>query len=208
VAFTVTFRTSDPPPPVQTLAEWLTERGEPFVPEGDDTLVLRALPLRFVSSSLHTSLQAQLEVTANLPLTRLVDTVFDVSNRIGADVNLAGRGAMSRPELWMLLADEQDRVRIASALKVAREHGDADEIHKRLWALVASLRPGRDDRWDAVGERVVELVEVGPAISVDEARWHKADAQPGDLVPIPVQHSVHCLVWRWLSEAYPRLVSG
>jgi hypothetical protein len=207
VAFTLTFKTSDPPPPVATLCEWLTERGEPSAVEGEDTVALRALPMRFVTGSGQGSLRAQLDLVPQLALTRVVDTVFEVSNRIGADVHLAGRGEVSRPELWMLLADAQDRLRIAAALKVAREHGDADEVHKRLWALIASLRPGRDDRWDAVAERVVELVEVGPGIALDQARWHKADAAEGDLVPVPVEGFVHCLVWRWLSEAYPRLLT-
>ncbi|MEQ1569084.1 MAG: hypothetical protein ABMA64_25835 [Myxococcota bacterium] len=207
MAFTVTFKSSDPPVPVGTLADWLTERGEPFVAEGEDTLALRAIPLTFVSSPLHTSLQAHLEVGPHVVLTRMVDTVFDVSNRVGADVHLAGRGATSRPALWMLLADEQDRVRIAAALRAAREHGDADEVHKRLWGLIASLRPGHDDRWDAAGERVIELQEVGLGITLEQAQWHRADAAVGDLVPVPVGGLVHSLVWRWLSDAYPRLTT-
>src|SRR5688572_28685361 len=100
VAFTVTFRSSEPPTPAPTLAEWLTERGEPFAPEGDDTLVLRALPVRFLTTP-SSSLQAQIEVVPNLMLTRLVDTLFEVSVRAGTDVHLAGHGPVTRPELWL-----------------------------------------------------------------------------------------------------------
>lgn len=196
MAFTVTFRSSTLPPPVPTLAEWLTERGEPFAAEGEDTLVLLAVPVRFTSSPHHPALQAQIDVVANLALTRLVDTLHDVSLRVGADLSLAGRGTVSRAQLWMVLADEQDRVRVAEALKRAREHGDADEVHKRLWAQIASLRPGHDDRWDTAAERVVELRE-----GVEQARGDDG----GDLVYVPVDGFVHCLVWRWLAEAYPRL---
>ena len=207
MAFTVTFPTSGPPTPVSTLSEWLTERGEPFVAEGEDTLALRAVPVRFVASQQNTSLQAQLEVVPNLALTRLVDTVFEISKRAGADVNLAGHGPQTRAQLWMRLADEQDRLRIALALRQSREHGNADEVHKRLWRTIACLRPGRDDRWDVTGERVVELVEVGDAVSVEEARWHAPDPKEGDTIAVPVVGHVHCLVWRWLSEAYPGLTT-
>ena len=207
MAFTVTFPTSGPPTPVSTLSEWLTERGEPFVPEGDDTLVLRAVPIRFVASPQNASLQAQLEVVPNLALTRLVDTLFEVSKRAGSDVNLAGRGPVTRADLWMRLADEQDRMRIAIALRQSREHGNADEVHKRLWRIIACLRPAHDDRWDATSERVVELVEVGEGVTLDDARWHAADPKLGDTIAIPVMGHVHCLVWRWLSEAYPGLTT-
>lgn len=208
MALTVTFPTSGPPTPVQTLAAWLTERGEPFT-EGEDSVALRALPVRFVSSPLNASLQAQLEVVTSMPLTRLVDTLFEVSVRAGADVNLAGHGPITRPHLWLLLADEQDRMRIAAGLRRAREHGNADEVHKRLWAIVAAVRGGHDDRWDATAERVVEMLEVGDAVSVEQARWHapdpNVDPKVGDAVAVPVSGYVHCLVWRWLSEAYPGL---
>lgn len=208
MAFTVTFPASGPPAAVETLAEWLTERGEPFAREGDDTLVLRALPMRFVSSPGHASLQAQLDVTATVPLTRLVDTLFEVSMRAGSDVNLAGHGPIARAELWMRLADEQDRLRLGQALHRARDHGQRDEIHRRLWALLASLRPGRDDRWDTQQQRIVELVEVGDGLSVEEARWHAEDPKPGDVVPVPVRGYLHCLAWRWLSEAYPGIAEA
>lgn len=208
MAFTVTFPATAPPVPVETLCAWLTERGEPFAREGEETLALRALPLRFVSAPGQASLQAQLDVTPTVPLSRLVDVLFEVSMRAGADVNLAGHGPINRPELWMRLADEQDRLRLAAALHRAREHGQRDEIHRRLWALIASLRPGHDDRWDTTRQRIVEWVEVGDAVSVEEARWHAEDPKPGDAVPVPVQGFLHCLAWRWLSEAWPGIAEA
>lgn len=205
MAFTVTFPSTAPPPPVPALAEWLTERGEPFLPDGEDTLSLRALPVRFVASHKDASLKAQLEVVPDLALTRLVDTLFEVSMRAGTDVNLAGHGPVSRSQLWLRLADEQDRMRIARALARAREHGNADEVHKRLWAMIACLREDHDDRWDAAGERIVAMLEVGESISVEDARWHTEDPKPGDSIAVPVTGELHILVWRWLSEAYPGL---
>lgn len=204
MAFTVTFRSASPPPVAASVAEWLTERGEPFAAEGEE-LALLAVPVRFVASSPH--LVARIDVTANLALSRVVDTLHDVSLRAGADLSLAGRGMVTRPQLELLLADEQDRLRIVAALALAREQGDADEVHKRLWAAIASLRPGHDDRWDTSAERVVELREVGTGIGLEQARWHDGSARAGDVVAVPVDGFVHCLVWRWLSEAYPRLAA-
>lgn len=218
MAFTVTFRSSEPPTPAVTLAEWLTERGEPFVEEGETVLVLRALPVRFLTSAPPISppaaqtsaqqpsaLQAQIEVVPTVGLTRLVDTLFEVSVRAGTDVHLAGHGAVTRADLWLRLADEQDRQRIAVALKRAREHGNADEVHKRLWTIIAALRDGHDDRWDAAMERVVEMIEVGTGMTIEAARWHTEDPKPGDAVAVPVSGLLHCLAWRWLSDAYPGL---
>jgi hypothetical protein len=208
MAFTVTFPASGPPVAVSELAAWLTEQGEPFSLEGEDTLSLRALPLRFVSSPESASLKAQLDVTSTATIERMVDVLFVVSMRAGADVVLAGHGPVTRAALWMRLADEQDRLRIAEALQRAGETGSRDEIHKRLWAVLATLRQGHDDRWDANQERVVELVEVGDGISEDEALWHVQDARKGDVIPVPVVGTLHCLVWRWLSEAYPGIAEA
>ena len=208
MAFTVTFPATSPTCTVATLEEWLTERGEPFLQEGEDTVVLRALPVRFVASPKSPSLVAQIDITSGVALSRMVDVLFDVSVRAGADVNLVGTGAVTRAGLWIRLADEQDRLRIAESLDRAREHGSADEVHKRLWAVLATLRPGHDDRWDAQTERVVERVEVGNALSLEEAAWHSEDAKEGDEISIPVQSYLHTLVWRWLSEAYPGIAEA
>ncbi|MBX2800053.1 MAG: hypothetical protein KTR31_20415 [Myxococcales bacterium] len=208
MAFTVTFPASSPTCDVSTLGEWLKERGEPFVDEGEDTLVLRALPVRFVASPDNASLRAHLDITANVALQRMVDVIFEVSVRAGADVRLAGHGEMTRPAMWMLLADEQDRLRIAESLRRAEELGSRDEIYQRMWGVLATLRDGRDDRWDAQAERIVERVEVGADISVERAAWHSEGVQVGDEVSVPVVGYLHSLVWRWLSEAYPGIAEA
>jgi hypothetical protein len=208
VAFTVTFPTSGPVCSAAELAGWLTDRGEAFTDDGPSTVVLRALPIRFVASPDQQALLAHLEITSNVPLTRMVDVLFEVSMRAGSDVRLAGVGQVTRAALWMRLADEQDRLRIAEALERAVEHGNADEVHKRLWAVLATLRAGHDDRWDAQQQRVVELLEVGEGISVEQAAWHASDPGPGDEIRVPVDGWLHCLVWRWLSEAYPGIAEA
>lgn len=113
----------------------------------------------------------------------------------------------------MRLADEQDRIRISETLRRAQDHGNGEEVMTRLWAVVATLRPRSDDRWDTGSNRVVEMREVGHdegMIGVDEARWHAEEAVEGDLVAIPVHnsHHMHTLAWRWLSEAYPGLAES
>ena len=194
------------------VAEWLTAHGEPFEAEGEDTLVLRALPVRFVAARDAETLQAHLEVTATVPLTRVVDLLFGVSVEAGADVRLTGEGEITRSALWMRLADEQDRVRLEEALDRASDHGNREEVLTRLWAVVAALRPKRDDRWDVGSARIVEMLEVGAldGISLDQAQWHVEDPQLGDVIPVPVHNSlhVHTLAWRWLSEAYPGLAES
>ncbi len=128
--------------------------------------------------------------------------------RAGADVRLVGHGAVTRSLLWMLLADEQDRLRITGALQRAEEHGHRDEVYKRMWGVLSTLRTGHDDRWDTASERVVECVEVGDGISLEEAAWHTEDPKSGDQIRIPVAGFLHCLVWRWLSEAYPGIAEA
>ena len=168
------------------------------------------LPVRLVVSPDDASMQAQIEVTANAPLVRLVDLMFSLSIKAGADVRLAGEGAVTRAELWMRLTDEQDRIRIAEALRRASERGSAEEVLNRLWAVLAMLAPGRDIRWDAAHERIVELREVGEpgGISLEEAAWHQSDASMGDVIPVPVRGYLHMLAWRWFSEAYPGLAES
>lgn len=208
MAFTVTFPSTSPLPSVDELGGWLTDRGEPFAPGGNDEVALRALPIRFVASPGHATLKAHLEVTATAPISRMVDVLFEVSVRAKADVVLAGFGEVTRSGLWMRLADDQDRVRIAQALSRAREHGQHDEIHKRLWSVVAIQRAGHDDRWDAQQERVVEVVEVGSGISLEQAAWHVEEPAMGDVISVPVHGALHILVWRWLSEAYPGIAEA
>lgn len=202
MAFTVTFPTAGTVPTPRELQDWLIEKGEPYDDDGA-TLTLRALPLRIVHAD--TGLTGWIEVTARAPLSRLVDLLFALSVRAGSDVKLAGVGGVTRAALWMQLADEQDRVRLAAALERTAEHGNGDDVGQRLWALLSAIHPGRDLRWDANARRVVELVEVGQGMSVDEARWILEDARPGDVVPKPVPGPVHVIAWRFVSQCWPAL---
>ncbi|MEZ4321243.1 MAG: hypothetical protein R3F61_27455 [Myxococcota bacterium] len=207
MAFTVTFPTSGPVPGPEQVADWLRERGEPFGSPQPTCLQLRALDLRIDISPDHGQMKVMLEVSSTMNLSRVVDLVFELSILAGADVRLTGVGEVNRGALWMRLADEQDRVRIAEALQRAEIHGNREDVGKRLWQVVAAIRPGRDDRWDATHERIVELKEVGApdGISLADASWHTDNPEPGDVIAVGVEGSVHTLAWRWLSEAYPGL---
>ena len=212
MAFTITFPTSGPCPDRTLVSGWLSDRGEPFEAEGTGTIALRAMAVRFVVSPDQDALQAHLEVTAAVPLSRMVDMLFGISVEAGADVRLAGSGEITKAALWMVLADEQDRIRIAETLERAKDHGNIDAIMKRMWAVVSALRPHCDDRWDAQRQRIVRLREIGgtDGLSIEEAQWHAEDPQVGDVVPVPVDRAIHIhsLTWRWLSEAYPSIAQG
>jgi hypothetical protein len=207
LAFTITFPTIGPRPTPTDVAEWLTEQGEAFDAENPGTFALRALPVHVVLGTDDGPMQAWIDVEVETPLVRLVDLVFALSIRAGADVKLAGAGEMTRARLWVRLADEQDRLRIARAISRSEEHGNREDVLQRLWAVLAVLHPGHDLRWDAQQQRIVEMLEVGgPAgISVDEARWLEEDAVTGDVVPRPVEGYLHVVAWRWLSDAWPGL---
>jgi hypothetical protein len=174
--------------------------------------VLRALPVRFVAAVDAETLQAHLGVTATVPLSRVVHLVFGISVEAGADVRLAGEGEVTRSGLWMRLADDQDRIRIAETLERAQDHGNADEVLTRFWALVSGIRVNRDDRWDRASQRIVEMCEVGVpgGIVLDHAQWHAENPAVGDVIPVPVDNAafIHTLAWRWLSEAYPGLAES
>jgi hypothetical protein len=191
----------------EQVAEFLTDRGEPHVLDGD-VVKLRAVPMEFVAGADQEALRCQLTVTSSVSLTRMVDIVFAMSVDAGADVHLVGTGAVGRAVLWMRLADEQDRLRIAESLRRAAHSSHRDEILRRLWGVLAAARQGHDDRWDAAQERIVEMVEVGDGISLDEAAWHAEDPKPGDEIAVPVRGLLHCLAWRWLSEAYPGIAEA
>lgn len=197
MSFRVQFPTATPPTALRDLVAWLTEVAEPAAEDGDG-VVLRALPARFTLQPF----TVELTVHEWTPVVRLVDVLFEVASRAGADLHLDGK-VVNRSGLWLVLAEEQDRLRIAVALRRARERGNADEVHRRLWAVLASVRPGHDNRWDATLERVVELLDVGEQVSVEDARALEADVVTGDVVQQPVEGPIHILVWRWLSEAYP-----
>lgn len=207
MAFTVTFPTSGPLPDPEQVAEWLRERGEPFGCPQPSCLQLRALELRVDIAPDHDSMKVILDVSSTMNLTRVVDLVFELSILAGADVRLTGVGEVTRGALWMRLADEQDRLRIAESLYRAEIHGNREEVLQRLWQVVAAIRAGHDDRWDVKRERIVELKEVGApdGISLADAAWHTDNPEPGDVIAVGVEGSVHTLAWRWLSEAYPGL---
>lgn len=206
--FTVTFPTSEPMCSAEQLAEWLTDRGEPHARDGD-VVAMRAVAVDFVAGDDQQALRCQIRVTSATPLSRVVDAVFDVSVRAGADVQLVGVGHVNRAVLWKHLADEQDRQRVAESLERASQSSNRDEILRRLWGVLAAARSGHDDRWDAGEARIVELLEVGDGITPEDAAWHADDPQLGDVIRVPVTGSMlHCLVWRWLSEAYPGIAEA
>jgi hypothetical protein len=207
LAFTVTFPAAPRCPASDEIAAWLTTQGEPFEEEGPHTLQLRALPVRIVIVSEERGFQAHIDVTTSVPLVRLVELIFELSNRAGTDVRLAGAGQVTRAGLWLRLADEQDRRRVARALERAREQGKGEEVVRGLWAVLAAACPERDVRWDVSRERVVELKEVGApgGIPLEEAAFHMEEASAGDVVAVEIGEHLHLVAWRWLSEAHPGL---
>lgn len=207
MAFTLTFPSGSAVPSPDEVAEWLTSRGEPFEQTGPTDVVLKALPVRLLVDPEDDSLVAHLEVTPEAPLSRLVNLLFGLSIAARADVRLAGHGDVTRADLWLHLADEQDRLRIAKAIGRAAEHGNREKILTSLWTILSSASPGRDVRWDISREHVVEILEVDVpgGIPLEEAQWHDAEIQAGDTLPVPVEGHLHILAWRWLSAAYPAL---
>lgn len=178
--------TAGPMPSVDALERWLTEQGEPFSRD-DDRLQLRALPVSLEPSA-DSELSVSLAVTAKTPLVRAVDLLFDLSVVAGTDVIVEGH-TVTRAQLWLRLAEEQDRLFIGQALEQARERGILDDVMRRLWALLSALSPGRDVRWSAEEGAVVELLDDGDTVR-----------------PLPADARIHLLVRRWLAEAYPSLL--
>ncbi len=205
MAFTITFTTTEHPT-MEAVKDWLTEEGEPFELVGPSSLQLRALPVQVVTST-DAPLQARLEINTKVPLQRLIDLLFAISIKAGADVSLAGKGEVSRPELWLQLADDQDRQRIDHALQAASDRGNGD-VARRLWALLSTLDIGKDLRWNANCACVVELKEVGSegGLTMEEANWLAEDPHHGDVISVPTTTNHHILAWRWLKEAYPGLI--
>lgn len=203
MSLVVTLHTAGAVPDRDALDRWLTEQGEPYEREGY-RMVLRALPVSLEVTD-DNVLQAIIDVETDTPLVRMVDLLFDLSVVAGADVQVDGC-MVRRAGLWTLLADMQDRKRIASALDQADERGIRDEVVRRLWATLNALHPRGDLRWSVEARSVVELREVGApgGLTVEEAARH-GEHELGDLVPVPVRETLHILLWRWLSEAYPSL---
>lgn len=204
MAFTILFQTQGVSPPASAVGDRLVALGEPFEAEGAAALALRALRVRLVLDP-SGPMRAYVEVEADTPLVRLVDVVFEVSSLAGADVHLAGAGAMTRARLWLLLADEQDRLRLVDAFRRAITHSWGAEAARGLWTILAEAHKGRDVRWDAGSGRIVEMVEVGVGIDLGAATWLIDTAKLGDVVPRALPGQPHVLAWRWLSEAYPSL---
>ncbi len=206
--FTLRFPTAGPLPAPDDIASWLTEQGEPF--EHDETagLALRALPLH-----LHLDpggIRASVDLAPNTPLPRLIRVLFDLSMRLGADVLLAGVGEVRRPELWLHLSGEQDRLRISVALDQAAAHHVRDEVLTNFWALLSAMGQGRDLRWDFARSAIVQIreVRVPNEERAADSEEPDTDTDPMESVSLPVEGQLHVLAWRWLSEAYPSLTSS
>jgi hypothetical protein len=207
MAWTVTFPTAGRSPEPEEVEGWVTQLGEPFERDGPNSLLLRALPVRLVVIPKEHGFQAHIDVTLTAPLVRLVDLIFTLSVRAGADVRLAGTGEATRSSLWLRLADEQDRQRLARAIQLAQEQGKKDEVVRGLWSVLGAIVPDRDVRWDVARSRVVELKEVDQpgGISLEDAAFLVENPSPGDVVTVPVEGHPHVVAWRWLSEAFPGL---
>jgi len=189
-------------PTVAELDRWLTEWGEATTVE-ERSVGLRSLPVRFTTHP-DRPVRADVSIGPRTALSKLVAVLFDLSAWLGSDVCL--ETAVTRAVLWLRLADEQDRQRLASALDRADEHGSREEVLQRLWAFLAVIHKGRDLRWDAAHRQVVEMLEVGDGVSREEARSIRADARTGEVIRKPVgPGGVHVLAWRWMSDNYPGL---
>lgn len=182
-----TFPSMLPAPNAERLCAWMALRGEPCLADGDQ-VTLRALPAVLQTPAGPGALTARIEVTADLPITRLVDLLFDVSVLVGSDVHLVGHGEVTRAGLWLAMVDEVDRRRLAAAIRRAEDHGNKADVLDRLWALASTSCGGSDVRWDAARSRFVELHE-----------------ETGDnrLVPVPADRMLHVIAWRWLCDAWP-----
>ncbi len=210
MAYTVSFPTSGSQTPIDDVATWLTENGEPFTQEGPEALTLRAVPVTIVFRE-DSILRAHVEVPASVKLDRMVEVLYDLALLIGADVCLADTGKVTRGELWMRLADVQDCKRVAEALQRADAMGRLANISRAMWGVLVASMPGRDVRWDTQRECVVELLEVGVegGISIAEAAWHAEEPVVGDVIARPVTAGhPHLILWRWLQEAHPSVANA
>lgn len=196
--FTVTFPTSAPPPRLDEVATWLTEEGEPIELQ-PDAVLLRAMPVRLLVGAL--GLECQITVSPDLPLSRAVGLVFLLAQRLGAETHLVGAGDIDRAGLWLRLADEQDRRRIARILE-QRAGTRGDEILHGLWQVLRAHGRGRDLRWETRRQCVIHLrpARTGPERPDDD------EPTAVSHVALPVHDGAHLVAWRWLSEAYPSLL--
>lgn len=193
--FTLTFPSRGEQPSPDELTGWLTDHGEPF--EADPPrIVLRALPVALMPGPF--GIEATVNPGVDTPLTRLVGLMSDLSVRVGGDVHLVGRGSLTRHELWLHLADDQDRKRIAAAL--ARAGDRQDEVARGLWSLLGASGRGEQLRWDLGREAIVAIHELPD----DEPTQPEGEALPTEA--ITPGSGLYLLAWRWLSDAWPRLV--
>ena len=213
MAYTVSFPTSGSQLPIDDVAQWLTENGEPFTREGPESLVLRAVPVTLLVRETGTR-RAHVDVTAAVKLARMVEVLYEFALLSGSDVCLAEEGKMTRGQLWLRFSDEQDRMRIAEALKRADAMGRLTTISQAMWGVLAATLPGRDVRWDTGRECVVELLEVGAdsdnpgGISTEDAAWHTEEPKAGDVIARPIEPGYsHTVLWRWLSETHPSIAT-
>ena len=209
MATTVSFPTSGSQPPIDDVASWLTENGEPFAQEGLESLALRAVPITLVFRD-DAALRAHLDLTSSAKVDRMVQVLYDLALLVGADVCVAETGKITRGELWLRLSDEQDRMRIAEALQRADAMGRLGAVSTAMWGVLVAAVPGRDVRWDTTRQSVVELLEVGAegGISLEEAAWHAEAPSPGDIIARPLTGGQsHLVLWRWLHESHPSIAN-
>lgn len=183
-------RTAASVPGIDALAAWLNEQGEPFEVDPPSTFELRAIPVQLTRTE--DGATAHITLTPSANLTRLLRLVFDLSDYLGADVHHAG-SPIGRSQLWLTLAEDQDRLRIGAALDRAAAQNQRDDVLNGLWTLLSTLGLGRDLRWDATQTRVVEVIE-DPNGSADT-----------DLTQAPDDPTLHIIAWRWLAETWPSL---
>ncbi len=209
MATTVSFPTNGEQLPIEAVSSWLTESGEPFVQESSEALALRAVPITLVWRQ-DAALRAHLDLNASAKVDRMVKVLYDLALLLGADVHLAEAGKVTRGQLWLRLADDQDRLRIAEALQRADAMGRLGNISRAMWGVLEAAEPGRDVRWDTTRQSVVELLEVGAegGISLEEAAWHAEDPSMGDIIARPIKGGhCHLVLWRWLNESNPSIAN-
>lgn len=201
----LTYPTVGPVPDVGAISTFLVEHGEPFEVDETGVLVLRALPVRVVVDD---GVRVHVEITDDVPLTRLVLLLAELGAQLRAEIRLAGVGVVERADLWLRFADLQDRLRIVLALARAEAVAvDRDDVLRGLWSLLVSLGDKRDLRWDPHRLAIVEVRGVGTpgGLTPAEAAWHDASVGVGDTVAVPIETDMHIVAWRWLNEAWPNL---
>jgi len=202
VSISLEFRTGRPVASVAEVADWFLNQGEPCEPQGPTTIALLALPVHLI---LHPHrMEAQIDLTPKVPLHRLVRVMADLAIQLGAETVFHER-TMGRSELWLVLAEEQDRMRIQDALDRAEALHCRSEVLTQLWQLLGAMGQGRDLRWDLSSHRIIEFVDTGPLDATEDTVDTVTTQAPGPLRPLQPFEQAHITAWRWLSEAWPNL---